>query len=159
MPQPSSAGVRRVGLLLGALALLSSGCTADSADSTAASSPASTPSGEQSAAPADARSTGHASPKPAGKSQAHRQGQVLSVRVANGRVAERTGSSEVALGEKVRLHVECDTADEVHVHGYDASAPCAPGKAAAITFTADIPGVFEVELEESGLALLDLTVR
>lgn len=157
MLQPSSSrDVRVVGLFLGTLAILATGCAAG-APGTATSSPAPTPSGQGSAAPAGQHSSGHPSPKAAEKSSS--PVRALSVRVADGRVSERSGSSEIPLGEKLRLRVECDTGDEVHVHGYDASAPCAPGQAAAITFTADIPGVFEVELEESGLALLELTVR
>lgn len=156
MPQLSP-DPRLVALGLGALALLASGCAASAPGVADASTPVSNV--KRSTAPTPAHSTGLASPEPAEKSGAVPQRQVLSIRVTDGRVAERTGSSEVPLGEKVRLRVECDPADEVHVHGYDSSAPCAPGQAAEIAFTADIPGVFEVELENSGLALLDLTVR
>jgi hypothetical protein len=35
----------------------------------------------------------------------------------------------------------------------------APGKPAIIDFTANVPGVFEVELEESGLKLFELQVQ
>lgn len=158
VPQ-SSPDRRFVALALGALALLASGCAASAPETTDAEASAPVSNVEPSTAPTDEHSSGHASPEPAQMSRAVPQRQVLAVRVADGRVTDRTGSSKVPLGEKVRLRVECDTADEVHVHGYDASALCAPGVAAAITFTADIPGVFEVELENSGLALLDLTVR
>jgi heme/copper-type cytochrome/quinol oxidase subunit 2 len=65
----------------------------------------------------------------------------------------------VDLGQKVRVRVEADHAEEVHVHGYDLKADVAPGKPAVIDFTADVPGVFEVELEESGRNLFELQVQ
>jgi hypothetical protein len=54
--------------------------------------------------------------------------------------------------------VRADVEDEVHLHGYDLSADVAPGQAARITFTADVAGEFEVELEELGIPLAELTV-
>lgn len=68
------------------------------------------------------------------------------------------GFLPVTQGDEVRLEVTADVTDEVHLHGYDLSAPVSPGVTAIIEFTADIPGIFEIELEESGLALADLFV-
>ena len=51
-----------------------------------------------------------------------------------------------------------DVTDEVHVHGYDLFAPIAPGQPATIRFDADIPGVFEVELEGSHVLILELEI-
>lgn len=62
-------------------------------------------------------------------------------------------------GDRVVVHVRSDEADEVHVHGYDLSKLVAPGEPARIAFVADVPGRFEVELEESGVQIADLTVR
>ncbi|MBA2384839.1 MAG: hypothetical protein H0V68_09300 [Actinobacteria bacterium] len=52
-----------------------------------------------------------------------------------------------------------DVADEVHVHGYDVHADVARGQPATIEFTADVPGRFEIELEERGLQIAELEVR
>ena len=65
----------------------------------------------------------------------------------------------IDLGQKVRVQVEADRPEEVHVHGYDLKGDVAPGKPAVIDFTANAPGVFEVELEESGLKLFELQVQ
>jgi sirohydrochlorin ferrochelatase len=51
------------------------------------------------------------------------------------------------------------TGDKVHLHGYDLSADVAPGRPAVIDFTADAPGVFEVELEQAHLRLVELQVQ
>jgi hypothetical protein len=65
----------------------------------------------------------------------------------------------VAQGRNVVITVTSDVADEVHVHGYDLSADVAPGAPATIRFTADAPGRFEIELENSGVQIAELEVR
>ena len=59
----------------------------------------------------------------------------------------------------MRLVVTSDVADEVHVHGYDEKAAVPANGTVELSFTADIPGVFEVELEQRGRRLLTLEVR
>jgi hypothetical protein len=65
----------------------------------------------------------------------------------------------VARGRIVVITVTSDVADHVHVHGYDLMADVAPGKPATIRFTADAPGRFEVELEDTGVQIAELEVR
>lgn len=65
----------------------------------------------------------------------------------------------VARGRTVVIRVTADVADEVHLHGYDLTADVAPGAPATIRFTADAPGRFEVELEDSGIQVAELEVR
>ena len=64
----------------------------------------------------------------------------------------------VAQGDHVAIEVKADVADEVHVHGYDVFADLSPGEGVLIRFRADIPGIFEVELEGTGLLLTQLEV-
>jgi hypothetical protein len=78
--------------------------------------------------------------------------------VTGGQVSGDGGRVPVAVGEQVTLAITSDTADEVHVHGYDLTADLVPGTPAEITFPATIPGVFEVELHEAGTVLLTLQV-
>jgi hypothetical protein len=84
---------------------------------------------------------------------------VIEVRVAGGKVQGGVRRERVQSGETVVLRVVADVADEVHLHGYDRTANVAPGKPAQIRFTADITGVFEVELEQRKQPLLMLEVR
>jgi hypothetical protein len=65
----------------------------------------------------------------------------------------------VARGRTVVMTVTSDVADHVHVHGYDLMADVAPGAPATIRFTADAPGRFEIELEDSGVQIAELEVR
>lgn len=66
-----------------------------------------------------------------------------------------TGPSSVAvvLGQRVFLLVTADVEDEVHLHGYDVVAETGPSSAAVIEFEANVPGIFEFELENEGLIL------
>jgi hypothetical protein len=65
----------------------------------------------------------------------------------------------VARGRIVVITVTSDVGDEVHLHGYDLTAEVAPGAPATIRFTADAPGRFEIELEQSGVQIAELEVR
>jgi len=69
------------------------------------------------------------------------------------------GRKQVKAGDTVVITVTSDVADEVHVHGYDKKVDVVPGTPATITFTADIPGIFDVELESRSLKLIDLVVQ
>jgi hypothetical protein len=83
----------------------------------------------------------------------------IEVRVVGGKPQGGVRREQVKTGETLVLRVTADVADEVHLHGYDKSADVAPGKPAEIRFTADIPGVFEVELEQRKQKLIELEVR
>ena len=83
----------------------------------------------------------------------------VRVAVRNGEVRPRLRRVKVPRGETVRLTVRADVREEVHVHGYDVSKNVRPGRAATLEFVADEQGVFEVELEHSGLQLLQLQVQ
>lgn len=89
---------------------------------------------------------------------ANPSGRRIEVQVTGGRVSGDTGRVRVAPGEHVTLVVTSDTADGVHVHGYDLAAELAPGEPAEIEFDATVPGVFEVELHEAGTLLLSLQI-
>jgi hypothetical protein len=84
---------------------------------------------------------------------------VIEVRVAGGKVQGGVRRERVRRGETVVLRVVADVSDHVHLHGYDRMADVAPGKPGEIRFTADLPGVWEVELEDRKQQLLTLEVR
>jgi heme/copper-type cytochrome/quinol oxidase subunit 2 len=86
-------------------------------------------------------------------------GTLIEAKVTGSEVDTASRRVKVSRGDKVRIQVEADHTEEVHVHGYDLKKDVAPGKPAVIEFTADAPGVFEVELEEAALKLLELQVQ
>ena len=69
------------------------------------------------------------------------------------------GRQTVSLNERVRLRVTSDVSDEVHVHGYEHRFAVGATGPAEITFVANLPGVFEVELEKARRRLVTLEVQ
>ncbi len=63
------------------------------------------------------------------------------------------------VGDEVVIAIVSDVTDHAHLHGYDVFADVAPGKPAVMRFTAHIPGVFELELEELGKELARVQVQ
>ena len=84
--------------------------------------------------------------------------QTVTVEVVGGAPVGGHQRVEVDLGSVVALMVASDTAAEVHVHSYDILRAVSDGHPAHFAFTAEIPGVFEVELEGSGRLLLQLEI-
>lgn len=82
---------------------------------------------------------------------------VIEVTVADGEVTGG-GRHAVDLGETVTIEVTSDVADHIHLHGYDVLADVGAGETAELVFDATIPGVFEVELEDARIHLLDLEI-
>ncbi|MFM8999145.1 MAG: hypothetical protein ACKOKE_03590 [Actinomycetota bacterium] len=114
-----------------------------------APSPTPTPSVTSSTSATPVTSSPEPSPTPAATE--------VDVVVVDGAVTTPV-AAEVTLGDAVVLRITSDVADEVHLHGYDLETEVAAGGTGEIRFTADAPGVFEVEFHESGLLLLRLTV-
>lgn len=82
----------------------------------------------------------------------------MQIVVAGGVVNPPAERVPVPLGNTVRLVITSDVADEIHVHGYDLSTEVAAGGTAEMEFVADVPGIFEVELEDAVIPLVELEV-
>jgi hypothetical protein len=106
-----------------------------------------------STAPGSSPASGSAAPAPAGPTV-----RTISITVRGGKASGETGRITVPLGTPIVVSVASDVADEIHVHGYDRRAKVPAGATAAVPFTANVPGVFEVELENSKLQLFQLQV-
>ena len=100
-----------------------------------------------------------ASGEPTTTTRAGFSGTVIDAKVTGSEVETASRRVRVDLGSKVRIRVESDHPEEVHLHGYDLSRDVAPGEPAIIDFTADAPGIFEVELEQAHLRLFELQVQ
>lgn len=85
------------------------------------------------------------------------QAERIEITVSGGEV-DGPGTVPLDPGTDVELIVTSDVDDHIHVHGYDIFQDVTAGGSATLTFTADIPGVFEVELEDSGTHLVELQV-
>ena len=95
----------------------------------------------------------------AAKTATPRAGEARIV-YSRGKVTSSVGKRlQVRVGQTVRLVVSSDKAEEVHVHGYDRRTDVGPGETVRVQFRADIPGIFEIEMEKSHDLLLRLQVR
>ncbi|ASU81845.1 hypothetical protein CDO52_02725 [Nocardiopsis gilva YIM 90087] len=83
----------------------------------------------------------------------------VEISLRDGSVSPEPGRVEVGTGEKVRITVESDSSDTVHLHGYDIEKPVGPDAPATLVFTADKSGVFELETHESGTLLTQIAVQ
>ena len=94
-----------------------------------------------------------------GTTEAASTARTVQIRVTGDQVETAERRVKVPLGSEVRLEVTADRADEVHLHGYDRKVDIEPGTPVVLEFQADTPGVFEVELEEAALKLVELQVE
>ncbi|MFP5320805.1 MAG: hypothetical protein ACLGIC_03060 [Acidimicrobiia bacterium] len=160
--------LRRLAALAGAASLLLAGCGDDDTSALDASSPTTErvdpldsdevtdPTDTDATAPTSTTSTTEA-PEDAGAAAGVDADRVIEIGYSGGQV-DGGGRQPVSVGDTVALVITSDVADEVHVHGYDLYADLVPGEAAVVEFTADIPGVFEVELHDARVPLVELEV-
>ena len=143
----------RRALIAAAVAVLVTGCAAGQEEQDGVAAPASapvTPGPSPSASAAVPSATPTAAPTPTVRT--------VSATYAGGEVTGTSGREEVPLGEQVVLRIASDVAEQVHVHGYDLEAAVPAGGSVDIPVDATIPGVFEVELHDSGRLLFQLRV-
>lgn len=84
--------------------------------------------------------------------------KVPLIRVRGGRPVGGVRELEVRQGATIRFAVVADVEEEVHLHAYDVARPVGPGRAARFSVPATIAGIFEVELEHSGVQIAKVTV-
>jgi ABC-type Fe3+-hydroxamate transport system substrate-binding protein len=84
---------------------------------------------------------------------------VITIRIKDGKPVGGITRVTAKKPQRVELVVHSDVADEVHVHGYDLHQDVEAGGTARIGFPATIQGVFEAELENRKLQILELTVK
>lgn len=83
---------------------------------------------------------------------------IVELTVSDGVVAPGNNEVLVPLGSEVRLLITSDTDEQAHVHGYELTLDLPANQQAELEFTADVPGIFEVELHEGGQLLCALRV-
>lgn len=82
----------------------------------------------------------------------------LVVTVRSGEPVDGIVRADAKQGDPILLVVRSDVADAVHVHGYDLSSTVGPGKPVRMQFRASLTGRFEIELEDRGKPIAQLTV-
>ena len=87
------------------------------------------------------------------------QPSAVVIRIKNGKPVGGVRKIKVNKGDRVRLVVRSDVADEVHVHGYDFMKDVDAGGKVRFNFPADIDGNFEIELENAKEQIASLQVE
>lgn len=105
--------------------------------------------------PSSPTSSTSRSPSPTESPQSERT--IIEVTFRDGSVQGPTEFT-VTQGDRVRILVNADVEDVVHLHSYDLQADVAPGEPARMDFAADVAGVFECELEDAGTLLFRLEI-
>ena len=85
--------------------------------------------------------------------------QTEEIRVRDGKPVGGVARLEYKRGERIRFTVVSDTADEVHVHGFDLAKDVEANGSARFDFRADFEGVFEVELEGAHVQIAELRIE
>jgi hypothetical protein len=82
-----------------------------------------------------------------------------TVRVVDGQPEGGIKTLSFQKGDRVRVRVVSDVADEIHIHGYDVAKDVEQGGSVQFSFPASIEGRFEIELENAGTQIANLEVR
>jgi cytoskeletal protein RodZ len=177
-PGRGLSGVQRAGIVLGALAVLliafviirgsadDNEPSSSSAPQTTASQRAGTSSNQASTGASTATTTtGETETETESESETGStststpaQPAVQTIRVVNGQPQGGVKTVSFKKGDEVRLKVQSDVADEIHVHGYDLMKDVEKGGSVEFDFKATIEGRFEVELENAGTQIANLEV-
>jgi FtsP/CotA-like multicopper oxidase with cupredoxin domain len=151
-------GVQRAGLVLAALAVLliafliaRGGGNDDNGGSQSAQTTTTTTTTQSSTAQGGGQTQTQTQTQPA-------QPPAHTIRVVDGEPQGGIQTISFVKGDQVRLKVVSDTADEIHVHGYDRMKDVSKGGTVTFTFPASIEGRFEIELENAGTQIATLEV-
>jgi hypothetical protein len=172
-PGRGLSGVQRAGVVLGALAVLLIVFVVlrgsdDNGGSSSSSAPQSTQTTQtqRSAPTTQGTSTGETETETESETGSTStstttqpaQPAVQTIRVVNGQPQGGIKTVSFKKGDQVRLKVQSDVADEIHVHGYDLKKDVAKGGSVQFSFPATIEGRFEIELENAGTQIANLEV-
>jgi len=176
-PGRGLSGVQRAGIVLGGLAVLlivfvllrggddsggdsssasATGTASQSASTTTAQSTASTGTSETETGDDSGSETGSTATATSTSTPAVPASQTINV--VNGQPQGGVKTVTFKKGDQAVLKVNSDTADEIHVHGYDLMKDVEKGGSVTFTFKATIDGRFEVELEDAGTQIANLEV-
>ncbi|HEX5899510.1 MAG TPA: hypothetical protein VFY32_08935, partial [Solirubrobacteraceae bacterium] len=155
--QTGLSNVQRVAIVVGAMVVLVVAYVVISGGSDDAKKDASQPAATQ---PSSTQST-DTSPTTSGTTTATEPAAPPApptVRVVNAKPQGGVKKLNFNKGEQIRFRIVSDTADEIHVHGYDLMKDVAKGGSVTFSFKGSIDGRFVVELEGHGEQIAELDV-
>jgi hypothetical protein len=149
-------GRQRAALIVGAIALLVVAYVLIRGGSDDGKDNAATPATQSTQTTQSAPST--TSTPSTSTEEAPAEPAVPTVRVVDAKPQGGVKKLEFDKGDQIRFKVVSDTADEIHVHGYDLMKDVEKGGSVSFSFKGSIDGRFVVELEDHGEQIAELDV-
>jgi hypothetical protein len=81
-----------------------------------------------------------------------------TIEIKDGQAVGGVQDLEFSQGDDIRFKVESDADWEIHFHGYDIAKDVKAGGSVEYDVPATIPGVFEVEIEDTATQIAEITV-
>lgn len=94
-----------------------------------------------------------------GEATAEVGGEVPTIVVRDGEPVGGIQTLEFDAGEEIRFRISSDAAEEIHVHGYEISKDVPAGGTIELDFPAELEGIYEAELEELGVQIVELRIN
>jgi plastocyanin len=85
--------------------------------------------------------------------------KTFTYQLQDGQVVSGPELIKVSMGDTVVINAESNSNDELHLHGYDKKILLEANKPAAISFTANQTGRFELELHKADKVIATLEVQ
>jgi hypothetical protein len=83
----------------------------------------------------------------------------ILIQVADGARIGGEGRIEAKTGDTVRIEVQVDAPQDLHIHGYELEKSATPDKPAVFRFKADLEGIFDLESHLADVVLAKLVVE
>jgi hypothetical protein len=151
--QPGLSNLQRLAIVVGAIVVLVVAYVVFSGGGDDSTKDATQPGSTQ---PASTQSTGTSQTKTA--TQPAAPPAPPTVRVVNAKPQGGVQKLTFKKGDEIRFRIVSDTADEIHVHGYDLMKDVPKGGSVSFSFKGSIDGRFVVELENHGEQIAELDV-
>ena len=117
------------------------------------------PTGQSATPSASTTAATSARTPPARPSPSTSVGQRIEIIVTGKQVKPRPATVNIAVGELLTIAVTSDHDDTLHAHAFDIEKAVKAGQRLEITVKGAEPGVYEVELHDPELRLLQVAVR
>jgi hypothetical protein len=86
-------------------------------------------------------------------------GSIATIQIKDGEPVGGIQELSFNEGDHIRFEVDSDAAWEIHFHGYDIPMDVKAGGSVTFDVPATITGVFEVEIEQTGTQIAQITVN
>lgn len=83
------------------------------------------------------------------KQNSETQNKTFDLLIKDKKLVSGPETIQVSQGDNVTISITCDTDEEFHLHGYNKAIDLTANKPSVLTFSADLTGRFEYELEGS----------